>query len=151
HLWDGNEVKPHLDALHSAGLRAVPLNDALFRKLQGIIRGNIDAVKSSPFRAAYALDDEISWRHFVHPAMWRVTVEPQPYEHWLQPVDRPLVQSTQRDPGGDEPFPQVRRRRRLADLVLPRARQPRLHRMGRRMVRRRQAQALARSSRPHVP
>ena len=30
-------------------------------------------MKSSPFRAAYALDDEISWGHFVHPCMWRVT------------------------------------------------------------------------------
>lgn len=86
HLWDGNAVKPHLDELHGTGVRTVPVNAALARKLEGIIRRNIDAVKASPNRGAYALDDEISWGHFVHPAMWRVTDDPRAYQNWLEEI-----------------------------------------------------------------
>jgi hypothetical protein len=73
HLWDGGDVKPHLNELHSGGVRTVPVNEALAGKLRGEIRQSIAAVKGSPNRGAYALDDEISWGHFVHPARWCLT------------------------------------------------------------------------------
>ena len=86
HLWDGGREKPHLAELHGSGVRTVPLNDALNQKLRGIIRSNISQVKSSPYRAAYALDDEASWGHFVHPAMWRVTDDDAAYPAWLKSI-----------------------------------------------------------------
>ena len=86
HLWDGNKVKPHLDALHGTGVRPVPLNDATTEKLKGHLRKNIAASKSSPNRAAYALDDEPSWGHFVHPTMWRMTEDLGAYQRWLAEV-----------------------------------------------------------------
>ena len=89
HLWDGGQQKPHLADLHGNGVRTVPINAALRQKLQGRIRGNIAQVKSSPFRAAYALDDEVSWGHFVHPAMWRITDDPSAYPDWLAQVYGP--------------------------------------------------------------
>ena len=86
HLWDGNAVKPHLDQLHGTGVRPVPLNEATRSRLQEHLRKNIAAVKESPWRAAYALDDEPSWGHFVHPAMWQVTDDPAAYPRWLREV-----------------------------------------------------------------
>jgi hypothetical protein len=89
HLWDGGKFKPHREQVHSAGVRAVPVNEALFKKLQGVMRRNLADVKKSPFRAAYALDDEISWGHFVHPTMWRVTDDPTAYNKWLKEIYGP--------------------------------------------------------------
>ena len=86
HLWDGNEGKAHLDALHGTGLRPVPLNAATRRQLEATMRTNIGAVKTSPYRAAYALDDEASWGHFVHPTMWQVTDDATAYPRWLAQV-----------------------------------------------------------------
>ncbi len=89
HLWDGDKVKPHMAELHGTGIRPVPLNEATRERLRQHIRANIDTVKSSPFRAAYALDDEASWGHFVHPAMWRVTDDDTAYPKWLAEVYGP--------------------------------------------------------------
>jgi hypothetical protein len=86
HLWDGGKQKPHLAELHGSGVRTTPLNEALKQKLCGIIRANVSQVKPSPYRAAYALDDEISWGHFVHPTMWCVTDDPHAYPAWLAEV-----------------------------------------------------------------
>jgi hypothetical protein len=86
HLWDGNEVKSHLDALHGTGMRPVPLNAATRAQLEATMRRNISAVKTSPYRAAYALDDEASWGHFVHPTMWQVTDDATAYPRWLAQV-----------------------------------------------------------------
>jgi len=86
HLWDGNQLKPHLEELHSTGVRPVPLNDATMEKLRGHLQQNIAAVKSSPYRSAYALDDEASWGHFVHPTMWRVTDDVEAYPRWLKQI-----------------------------------------------------------------
>ena len=86
HLWDGGKQKPHLAELHGNGVRAVPLNASLNEKLRGLIRNNISQVKTSPARSAYALDDEASWGHFVHPTMWRVTDDPGAYPAWLGQV-----------------------------------------------------------------
>ncbi len=86
HLWDGDKVKPHLDALHGTGVRPVPLNAATRAKLEGHLRKNITAAKSSPWRAAYALDDEPSWGHFIHPTMWQITDDATAYPRWLREV-----------------------------------------------------------------
>ena len=86
HLWDGDKVKPHLGELHGAGMRPVALNAATRAKLEETMRKSIGAVKASPQRAAYALDDEASWGHFVHPAMWQVTDDAAAYPRWLAEV-----------------------------------------------------------------
>jgi hypothetical protein len=86
HLWDGDKVKPHLDELHGTGLRPVLLNTATCTNLKIAMRQAIGAVKTSPLRAAYALDDEVSWGHFVHPAMWRITDDATAYPQWLAGV-----------------------------------------------------------------
>lgn len=91
HLWDGGQQKAHLGELHGSGVRAVPVNNALGQKLRGLIRSNITQVKSSPMRAAYALDDEASWGHFVHPTMWRVTDDADAYKSWLREVYGPAA------------------------------------------------------------
>ena len=86
HLWDGNDVKPHLDELHSTGIRPVPLNAAALATMKGHLEKNISAVKSSPFRAAYALDDEPSWGHFVHPTMWQITDDKAAFPKFLHDI-----------------------------------------------------------------
>lgn len=86
HLWDGDKKREHLSELHGTGIRPVPLNAQTRAKLQGFVRENIEAVKASPYRAAYALDDEPSWGHFVHPTMWRVTDDEAAYRDWLREV-----------------------------------------------------------------
>ncbi|MHC4718679.1 MAG: beta-galactosidase trimerization domain-containing protein, partial [Planctomycetota bacterium] len=72
HVWDGNHV-----------------NDALKATLEGFITTHINNVKSSPYRAAYALDDEISWGHFVHPTMWQITDDFSAYTSWLTEIYGP--------------------------------------------------------------
>ncbi|HTH46710.1 MAG TPA: beta-galactosidase trimerization domain-containing protein [Candidatus Limnocylindria bacterium] len=89
HLWDGNAMQPHVAELHGTGIRPVPLNERTRARLQEHLRQNIAAVKGSPNRAAYALDDEPSWGHFVHPTMWRVTDDATLYPKWLAEVYGP--------------------------------------------------------------
>ena len=86
HLWDGDKKQAHLAELHGTGIRPLPLNDALRETLYSFIRKNIGKVKSSPFRIAYALDDEASWGHFAHPTMWRVTDDAAAYPRWLREI-----------------------------------------------------------------
>ena len=65
-------------------------------KLCDRIKNNIAQIKSSPYRAAYALDDEPSWGHFVHPTMWRVTDDADAYKKWLTAIYGPnAVQARQ--------------------------------------------------------
>lgn len=85
HLWDGGDQIQAND-VHGGGVRVKPVNAAMAQTLQGFIRKHIAAVKSSPYRAAYALDDEISWGHFVHPCMWCVTDDKESYAKWLREV-----------------------------------------------------------------
>lgn len=89
HLWDGDKKQAHLAELHGTGIRPVPLNDSLKKKLRENIRLNVTQVKLSPYRAAYALDDEVSWGHFTHPTMWRVTDDASAYPAWLREVYGP--------------------------------------------------------------
>jgi len=85
HLWDGGDVVPY-DELHSNGVRTKPVNAEMRATLEGFISTHINNVMSSPYRAAYALDDEISWGHFVHPTMWQVTDEAGAYASWLNEI-----------------------------------------------------------------
>lgn len=89
HLWDGGKEGPHKVEIQSPGVRRRPVNDALREQLEDRIRDRINKVKSSPFRAAYALDDEISWGHFVMPCMWRVTDDNAAYVRWLKEIYGP--------------------------------------------------------------
>lgn len=85
HLWDGIDKK-HLSDLHGTGVRVKPVNAAMEARLKGLIKQHIEANKSSPYRAAYALDDELSWGHFVHPTMWKVTDDKDAYANWLKEI-----------------------------------------------------------------
>ncbi len=86
HLRAGNQVSPHRDKLWSKGVRPRPIDGGLKEKLEKRIRERITQVKSSPWRAAYALDDEVSWGHFVAPCMWRLSEDRPAYEQWLSEV-----------------------------------------------------------------
>ncbi|MFI5380497.1 MAG: beta-galactosidase trimerization domain-containing protein [Tepidisphaerales bacterium] len=86
HLWDGNIPRARIAAVHGNGVRVKPVNAAMADRLKGLIRRHIASVKDSPMRAAYALDDEISWGHFVHPTMWNATDDPAAYPRWLKEI-----------------------------------------------------------------
>ncbi|MBM4040474.1 MAG: beta-galactosidase [Planctomycetes bacterium] len=60
-----------------------PLDDAMLEKLKGLITRRVNGLKGSPMRAAYALDDEISWCSFVKPIPWRIHDNDADYEKWL--------------------------------------------------------------------
>ncbi|NRA36992.1 MAG: hypothetical protein HRU15_02525, partial [Planctomycetes bacterium] len=79
------EVKYIKEKVPGTGMRKSNINDALYKKLTGLMKKNIGAFKSSPYRSAYALDDEISWGSFVKPCMWRVT-DDGPYRTWLKEI-----------------------------------------------------------------
>jgi len=89
HLWDGNRLKEHAEEIHSTGIRPKPVNAKLKLKLEEFINRYVNNVQSSPYRAAYALDDELSWGHFVHPCMWQVTDEFSAYSAWLKEIYGP--------------------------------------------------------------
>jgi hypothetical protein len=89
HLFGGRWNQTAKDRVHGTGVRTPPVNDEMRATLKDYIRRHVNNVKSSPYRAAYALDDEISWGHFVHPCMWQVTDEPQAYTKWLAEVYGP--------------------------------------------------------------
>lgn len=61
------------------------LNDATKNKLKAKIKANISSIMSSPYRAAYSLDDEISWGGFVKPCMWKITDDIH-YRNWLKEI-----------------------------------------------------------------
>ncbi|QVL29929.1 beta-galactosidase trimerization domain-containing protein [Telmatocola sphagniphila] len=109
HLWDGDRVKPYLNDLHGTGVRTVPLNETTRKKLQEHLRRNITAVKSSAFRAAYALDDESSWGHFVHPTMWQITDDKNAYANWLKEIYGPASPKRDRWISYEEIRPQLAR------------------------------------------
>jgi len=82
--------------LPSAGVRTVPVNAAMATRLKKRIGQYIGNVKASPFRAAYALDDEISWGSFVKPCMWRVTDDETAYPKWLKEIYGPKAPTRDR-------------------------------------------------------
>ncbi len=85
----GSSPKAYLNQLHGTGVHVKPVNDAMQKRLQALIKQDIDAVKSSPMRSAYALDDEISWGHFIHPCMWQVTDDKAAFQNWLKEIYGP--------------------------------------------------------------
>ena len=85
HQWD-HFPKDEADRIHGTGVRNRPVNAAMKAKLERLIGERIAGVRQSPMRSAYALDDEISWGHFVHPAMWRITDDAAAFPAWLNAV-----------------------------------------------------------------
>jgi hypothetical protein len=83
YLRNSNQLKPK-DM--SGARRPEPLNDATKSKLEGLIKQHIESVKSSPYRTAYGLDDEISWGSFVKPCFWQVTDDASAFPKWLEEV-----------------------------------------------------------------
>jgi hypothetical protein len=61
-----------------------PLDRALLDKVEGIVTKNVERLKHSPVRVAYALDDEVSWGAFVVPLPWRVNDDDAAYAKWLE-------------------------------------------------------------------
>jgi hypothetical protein len=59
------------------------LNAAMIEKLEKMMDKRVAGLRKSPVRAAYALDDEISWGFFVQPICWRVNDDDAAYEKWL--------------------------------------------------------------------
>lgn len=64
-------------------VRPRPLDDALRHELEATISRNVRAVRGSPLRVAYALDDEASWGVLARPAVWRVDGDDAAYRRWL--------------------------------------------------------------------
>ncbi|NRA38077.1 MAG: beta-galactosidase trimerization domain-containing protein [Planctomycetes bacterium] len=88
HIMDGQKKDPEfLKQVQNAGaVRRVPLNEATFKKLQGIMKPRIEGMMGSDLCSGYALDDEPSWGHFVRPCMWRVNNDDQAYRNWLEEI-----------------------------------------------------------------
>ena len=60
-----------------------PLDAEMLAKLKGFVSGNVNGLKKSPNRIAYALDDEISIGSFMKPLAWRLNGDDAAYEKWL--------------------------------------------------------------------
>ena len=88
-LHNGTPPQSTLKKIFYDDLRTVPVNEKLRTKLHKVMRGYISQYTSSPYRAAYALDDEISWGHFVYPAMWRITDDEEAFPRWLEEIYGP--------------------------------------------------------------
>jgi Beta-galactosidase trimerisation domain len=65
-------------------LRPRPLDAALRKELEETIANSVRALRGSPKRVAYALDDEPSWGSFTRPIPWRVHGDDAAYERWLR-------------------------------------------------------------------
>ncbi len=81
-----NDAQRLKKELPNNGVRVVPLNANTTKNLKATIRQNVEAVKQSPLRSAYALDDEISAGSFVRPYNWRLIENYAPYHSWLMEV-----------------------------------------------------------------
>ena len=60
-----------------------PIDAATRERLRERIREALARIGKSPMRAAYALDDEISWGTFVTPLAWRLNEDDAAYQKWL--------------------------------------------------------------------
>ncbi|HVR95941.1 MAG TPA: beta-galactosidase trimerization domain-containing protein [Thermoanaerobaculia bacterium] len=78
-------TSPGLDAALAdpRAVRPRPLDEALAAKLEATIARSVGAIRRSPMRVAYALDDEISWGVLARPAVWRVNADDGAYARWL--------------------------------------------------------------------
>jgi len=81
-LRDANQAAKWEGRTGPGDFRPVLLDAKTLSKTRALIRRNLEGVKRSPMRIAYALDDEISWGTFVRPVSWRVRKDSQ-YIGWL--------------------------------------------------------------------
>lgn len=81
----GNFAKYQRDAraVRSGTDGQQPIDAAMLEKLTQIVTRNVNNVKRSPMRVAYALDDEVSWGAFVVPLPWRIHADDAAYQAWL--------------------------------------------------------------------
>ncbi len=71
-LRDPNAVRPR------------PLDQALADRLGATVAERVRNLRQSPWRIAYALDDEASWGSFSRPAVWRINGDDGAYQSWLR-------------------------------------------------------------------
>ena len=79
--WKACMRKPRTIRFGGKGPR--PLNEATFNRLAATITKNVNKLKVSDQRAAYALDDEVSWGSFVKVLPWRLYEDDADYKAWL--------------------------------------------------------------------
>lgn len=60
-----------------------PVDAGMRQRLRRRITERVAALRHSPQRVAYALDDEISWGSFVTPLAWRLNDDDDSYQRWL--------------------------------------------------------------------
>lgn len=84
-LYIKNSNKTPWQEASAVKMRSPMINDALLTKLKGVLSETIGVAKTSEFRAAYSLDDEISWGSFVKPCMWQIA-DDSFYRAWLKEV-----------------------------------------------------------------
>jgi glycosyl hydrolase family 42 (putative beta-galactosidase) len=74
-----------LDALlrDPRAVRPRPLGPTLLAELEKTVAERVQALRKSPLRVAYALDDETSWGSFTRPAVWRIEADDTGYKGWL--------------------------------------------------------------------
>jgi len=65
-------------------VRPRPLGPGLRAELEETLARNIRALRTSPLRVAYALDDEISTGSLARPAVWRLDGDDAAYGRWLR-------------------------------------------------------------------
>lgn len=80
--WKGDMRNPRV--IRNGARGPQPLNDAKLQELKGIVSRYAGNCMKSPYRVAYALDDEISWGSFVKPIGWRLNDDDAAYERWLK-------------------------------------------------------------------
>ncbi|MFP5288691.1 MAG: beta-galactosidase trimerization domain-containing protein, partial [Thermoanaerobaculia bacterium] len=90
---DGRAVRPR------------PLDRALLDELGSVVTRRVRAVRGSPMRVAYALDDEISWGSFARPVPWRIHADDDAYARWLREYYRGETPPQARSVTPDDVFP----------------------------------------------
>ncbi|HYG64244.1 MAG TPA: beta-galactosidase trimerization domain-containing protein, partial [Thermoanaerobaculia bacterium] len=83
-MVQGQDLQPQLR--EPKAIRPRPLDRALREKLEATIAANVRAIRRSPLRVAYALDDEVSWSVLSRPIPWRIHGDDGDYRRWLHSV-----------------------------------------------------------------
>jgi hypothetical protein len=94
---DGRAVRPR------------PVDRRLLDELGALVVQRVRAVRGSPMRVAYALDDEISWGSFVRPVPWRIHADDAAYAAWLREYYRGETPPQPRYLTPDDVLPQLGR------------------------------------------
>lgn len=88
-------------------VRPRPLGPTLRAELEETLARNIRALRASPQRVAYALDDEISTGSLARPAAWRLDGDDAAYARWLRAYYGPGATPAPRWVGPDEVRPEL--------------------------------------------